>query len=825
MTQPLEPQPTATPAPAGAAQPPTVEEQPGVQRCGPLPAPPLPELPGYEVLGELGRGGMGVVYRARHLALKRTVALKMMLAGHHAGAPERGRFRAEAEAVARLSHPNIVQIHEVGEHGDHPFCALEFVPGGSLAQRLAGGPLPAREAARLVEALAGAMQLAHSRNVVHRDLKPANVLLADDGTTKVTDFGLARQLDTDSSRTKAGEVVGTPSYMAPEQAGHAHAVGPAADVYALGAIFYECLTGRPPFEAPTVLETLEQVVSREPVPPRSLNPRVPRDLETVCLRCLRKEPERRYASAQALAEDLRRWRAGEPIQARRVGRLERGLKWVRRNPLVAALLALVALAVASGAAGIYLKYLDAQEQAAFARAQEKIADEKTKLAREKENLAETRRQEAEAALKEKDKALTHALEQLAANAILMAQAAWEKGDATAAQGHLDAVPEKPHKVRNFEWHYLRRHYEGGLFSLHGHTNSVTGVAFSPDGTRLATTSYDRTARLWDTRTGAPVLVLRAHTSILHGVAFSPDGTRLATASHDSTVRLWDVRTGSLALVLRGHRGGVLGVAFSPDGTCLVTAGSDRTARLWVARSGPADAAEIVYRKWVTRPDPDWHAAEADRLDRAGERFAATFHLRRLLDLRPGHLVVLLRGRPFKAAGDSGPLALAACGAALARQPDNAALWLRRALTRSRLGRHIEARADLDRTAALAGEDAVVRLAHFLIEARTGRTPRAERAWEQALRQATVPVLSPEQGLGNRAVLRPAAAHDPAIDSADPVLALEEELGWERRAGQLQSARAVVAGGGPAGPLAAALVLACGPDGPTLPARQGAIAWR
>src|ERR1043166_1810319 len=219
----------------------------------------LPVIPGYEVLGILGRGGMGVVYQARHLALKRTVALKMVLAGGHAGPRELARFRIEAEAVARLQHPNIVQIHEIGESEGHPYCALEYVEGGSLAKRLSGQPLAPREAATLVEALARAMQLAHSRNVVHRDLKPANVLLAADGTPKVTDFGLARQLDDDSGQTQAGAVVGTPSYMAPEQAaGEAPAAGPAADVYAWGPILYECFTGRPPHKGESVADTLER---------------------------------------------------------------------------------------------------------------------------------------------------------------------------------------------------------------------------------------------------------------------------------------------------------------------------------------------------------------------------------------------------------------------------------------------------------------------------------------------------------------------------------------------------------------------------------------
>jgi serine/threonine-protein kinase len=290
----------------------------GPHPTGAVPADPagaeLPRVPGYEVLDVLGRGGMGVVYRARHLALKRVVALKMIRGGADPG--ERARFRTEAEAVARLQHPNIVQVFDVGEYDGLPYLALEYVEGGPLDRRLAGKPQPPREAARLVETLAGAVHLAHSRNVVHRDLKPANVLLAADGTPKVTDFGLAKHLDADAGQTQAGHIMGTPSYMAPEQAGgNSKEVGPAADVYALGAILYECLTGRPPFKGATVAETLEQVRTREPVSPRQLSPKVPRDLETLCLKCLRKEPERRYSSARELADDLGRFRRGEPVLA------------------------------------------------------------------------------------------------------------------------------------------------------------------------------------------------------------------------------------------------------------------------------------------------------------------------------------------------------------------------------------------------------------------------------------------------------------------------------------------------------------------------------
>jgi serine/threonine-protein kinase len=343
----------------------------GLRDTEPERGPALISVPGYEIESILGRGGMGVVYKARHLALKRTVALKMVLAGGHAGPSELARFRIEAEAVARLSHPNIVQIHEVGEADGHPYCALEFVEGGNLAGKIGGKPLPARQAAKLVEALARAMQLTHSRNVVHRDLKPANILLTADGTPKITDFGLARHMDSDSGETQAGAVVGTPAYMAPEQAlGRAHEAGPPADVYALGAILYACLIGRPPFQGKTMVEMLDQVRTQEPVPPSRFHAAVPLDLETICLKCLRKEPEKRYASAAELADDLVRYQQGEPILARPVGRLERAVKWVKRNPVVTAAAAAVVLALAVGTTVSYLKYLDAEEQKGLAQVRE-----------------------------------------------------------------------------------------------------------------------------------------------------------------------------------------------------------------------------------------------------------------------------------------------------------------------------------------------------------------------------------------------------------------------------------------------------------------------
>jgi tRNA A-37 threonylcarbamoyl transferase component Bud32 len=333
--------------------------------------------PGYEIIGELGRGGMGVVYKARQEKLKRIVALKMILSGGHAGMDERVRFLAEAEAIAAIQHPGIVQIHEFGTHEDLPFFALEFCAGGSLASKLAGTPLPPRESARLIEQSARAMQAAHERGIIHRDLKPGNVLLGEDGKPRITDFGLARRVEGGSGLTQTGAIMGTPSYMAPEQAEGKKDIGPAADIYALGAILYECLTGRPPFRAATPFDTIKQVVTDEPVPPRQLNPQVPRDLETVCLECLHKEPTRRYRSATDLATELERYERGEPVMARPVGQLERAWSWARRHPATAALAALVAVTLMLGVTISGLFAIRASNKAKEADAQRAEAERET----------------------------------------------------------------------------------------------------------------------------------------------------------------------------------------------------------------------------------------------------------------------------------------------------------------------------------------------------------------------------------------------------------------------------------------------------------------
>jgi tetratricopeptide (TPR) repeat protein len=369
---------------------------------GPVPAPP-----GYQILGELGRGGMGVVYKARQVGLNRVVALKMILAGGHAGAHDLARFRAEAEAVARLQHPNIVQIYEVGEHEGRPYFSLEYVDGGNLAHHIDGQPQPPRRAAEVLKALAEAMDCAHRAGILHRDLKPANVLMAPGRDApvvgagaerpplagwvpKVTDFGLAKRLEEEAGQTREGAILGTPSYMAPEQAaGKVRELGPAVDIYALGAVLYDLLTGGPPFRGSTVMDTLQQVLHQEPVPPARVTAKVPRDLETICLKCLEKEPKKRYASAAALADDLGRFLSDRPILARPTPAWERAYKWARRRPAQAALALVISLSLlALGGGGLaYAHHADRLRRA---------ADNSAEKARAAESDSRAKRREAEA---------------------------------------------------------------------------------------------------------------------------------------------------------------------------------------------------------------------------------------------------------------------------------------------------------------------------------------------------------------------------------------------------------------------------------------------
>ncbi|MBL8798334.1 MAG: protein kinase [Planctomycetia bacterium] len=397
------------PAPARSTGPSIRPESPTLAGAvelpiGAAPPPPLAAVPGYLLLNELGRGGMGVVYKANQVGLKRTVALKMILSGSHASADVLARFRAEAEAVARLQHPNITQIYEIGEHEGRPFFSMEFVDGGSLLDQIYETRLPPRQAAQLIATLARAIHAAHEHGIVHRDLKPANILLSKGGVPKITDFGLAKNLTETAGHTRTGDVMGTPSYMAPEQAeGRLRDIGPATDVYALGAIFYELLTARPPFKGETAMDTMLLVLYEEPLPPNHLLPSVPRDLETICLKCLYKEPAKRYSSAAALAEDLERFLDGRPIVARPIAVSERVVKWVKRRPAAAGLLAVSVLALATIFAGslyfnVTLQSKNAQlDQLAEERRQKaEEAETERDRARASEEKAEFRRKQADA---------------------------------------------------------------------------------------------------------------------------------------------------------------------------------------------------------------------------------------------------------------------------------------------------------------------------------------------------------------------------------------------------------------------------------------------